>query len=88
MTLQIDNAYVYACQYSKTGDDQLIVGMAVRNEIRIFDKTITYVPSWSISNFERAVYSLDWGNKGRKVAFGGGSGKAYVFKYATSVEKE
>ena len=79
---------MYACQYSKTGDDQIIVGMAVRNEIRIFDKNITYVPSWSISGFERAIYTLDWGNKGRKVAFGGGSGKVYVFKYTTSTEKD
>lgn len=84
--VKVDNAYVYTCQYSKTGDDQIIAGMAIRKEIRIFDRNITYVPSWSISAFERAIYTLDWGNKGRKVAFGGGAGKAYVFKYTTSTE--
>jgi WD40 repeat protein len=79
---------VYAAQFSKTGEDQIIAGMAVRNEIRIWDRNITYLPSWSVSKFDRAVYTLDWGNKGKKVAFGGGSGKAFVFKYLTGIEKD
>lgn len=84
----VENAYVYACQYSKTGEDQIIAGMAVRNEIRIFDRNITYAPSWSVGGFARAVYTLDWGNKGKKLAFGGGGGKAYVFKFAMPGDKD
>lgn len=78
---------MYACQFSKTGDDQIIAGMAVRNEIRIFDRNITYTPSWAVSKFDRAIYTLDWGNKGKKVAFGGGSGRAYVFKYLAGYDR-
>lgn len=62
--------------------------MAVRNEIRVFDRNITYTPSWSVSGFERAVYTLDWGNKGKKVAFGGGGGKAFVFKFTGVMDKD
>ena len=85
---EAENAYVYACQFSKFGEDQIIAGMAVRNEIRVWDRNLTYNPSWSICNFERAVYTLDWGNKGKKLAFGGGSGNVYVFKYALPTDKD
>lgn len=83
-----ENAYIYACQYSKLGEDQVITGMAVRNEIRIFDRNIMYVPTWSISGFDRAIYTLDWGNKGKKIAFGGGAGKAYVFKFMAPSDRD
>lgn len=79
---------MYACQYSKLGEDQIVCGMAVRNEIRIFDRNITYTPIWSVAGFERAVYSLDWGNKGKKVAFGGGGGRAFVFKLGGSSDRD
>lgn len=79
---------MYACQYSKTGDDQIIAGMAVRNEIRVFDRNLTYSPSWAISGFDRAIYTLDWGNKGKRVAFGGGAGKVFIFKLVSPTDKE
>ena len=62
--------------------------MAVRNEIRVWDRNITYNPSAAIGDFERAVFTLDWGNKGRKIAFGGGSCKVFVFKFALPTDKE
>jgi hypothetical protein len=60
--------------------------MAVRNEIRVYDRNLTYTPSWCFSGFERAIYALDGGNKGKKIVTGGGDGRVFVFKSLSTGE--
>jgi hypothetical protein len=57
-----------------------LAGAAVRNDIQIFSRNITYKPSWTINNFSRAIYSIDWGNRGGYMALGGGDSKCYILE--------
>jgi len=64
-----------------------VAGVSMRNEIQLFDRDIIYKPSYTLCNFKRGIYTLDWGNKGNMIAFGGGDGKLQLINYGMSNEK-
>jgi len=53
----------------------------MRNEIQLFDRDIIYKPSYTLTNFRKGIYTLDWGNKGNMIAFGGGDCKLQLINY-------
>lgn len=49
---KIINAYIYQCQFSKgPGEDQILAGCSVLNEVQVYGRNITYSPLWTVNRF-------------------------------------
>jgi COMPASS component SWD3 len=76
--INLENAYIYGCQFSKRDNESILAGCSNLNEVRIFDRMNNNKPVVKIHDMKRAVYSVDWANTSDMFAFCGGDGRAHV----------
>lgn len=74
----IESAYVYACQFSKKNDDDIIAGCSNLNEVKLFDRTANYREYGKISGVDKGVFSVDFANNSETFSFCGGDGRVHV----------
>eukprot|EP00824_Muranothrix_gubernata_P008875 TRINITY_DN21442_c0_g1_i1.p1 TRINITY_DN21442_c0_g1~~TRINITY_DN21442_c0_g1_i1.p1 ORF type:complete len:348 (-),score=56.91 TRINITY_DN21442_c0_g1_i1:85-1128(-) len=75
----VDKCLLYAAQFSKEGQAELIVaGGSGANEAKVFDRA-TGQCIGTVDGLPRAVYSADFSHDGKVVAIGGGDGSLRVF---------
>lgn len=71
---------VYCCQFAHgSEDDTIIAGCTGRNEVKVFEKGLSYKPSWSIDKLKKGVYTLDLDWTNSNLVFGGSGAMAYWF---------
>lgn len=74
------NAMIYGAQFNKLGGNAILVGSTGNNEVRIYENDGQYRPQGIVSNLVKGCYSVDYGNKSKIFAFGGGDGVIYVIQ--------
>lgn len=73
----IDNAYVYSCQFSKANDDTILAGCSNLNEVKVFDRKRDNKSFGKVSNLSKGVYSVDYANNLDLFGFCGGDGRIH-----------
>lgn len=74
------NALIYGAQFNKLNGNSILVGSTGNNEVRIFENEGEYKPLGIVNNLVKGCYSVDFGNKNKIFAFGGGDGVIYVIQ--------
>lgn len=74
--------YIYAAQFSKNdkinGNETILAGSSGSNEVKLFDCNNGYRTICNITGFEKACYTVDYGNISNIFAFSGADGVIYV----------
>lgn len=76
-----DTCHVYSLQIAKTGPALLLAGGSRNNEARFFEFTGRNRPVAGVSNFEKAVYSVDFANSSQTAVLACGDGCIRIFTY-------
>ena len=76
--LNIENAYIYSCEFSKANNDTIVAGCSNLNQVKVFDRKNENQPFGKISNLSKGVYSVDYANKMDLFGFCGGDGRIHV----------
>lgn len=74
----VETAYIYACQFSKINDEDIIAGCSNLNEVKVFDRKAGNRDFGRISHLERGVYSVDFANTLNMFSFCGGDGRVHI----------
>ena len=74
----IENAYIYACQFSRNNNDTILAGCSNLNEVKAFDRKDPTKVVGKITNLSKGVYSVDYANNMDLFAFCGGDGRAHT----------
>merc|ERR1712196_619917 len=75
---QMNDAFVYSCGFSRSGDDFIVAAAIGRNEMQLFEKDLVYKPTWTIKGLKHGLYSCDVSPKGDGIAFGGADQHIYI----------
>jgi COMPASS component SWD3 len=75
---QVENAYVYSCQFSKSNDDTITAGCSNLNEVKVFDRKNENKSFGKVSHLTKGVYSVDYANGLDMFGFCGGDGRTHV----------
>ncbi|KAM3132220.1 hypothetical protein pb186bvf_015680 [Paramecium bursaria] len=79
----LNDYYIYSCQFSKINPDTIMAGSSGRQELKIFDTQNGYQPCVYVEDIQEGIYAVDYGNKTNRLAFGGGEGVVYVCSLVT-----
>lgn len=74
----VENAYIYSCQFSRANNDTILAGSSKLNEVRIFDRKNGNKNIAKITHFSKGVYSVDYAHTMDLFAFCGGEGRVHV----------
>lgn len=80
----VETAYVYACQFSKTNDEDIVAGCSNLNQVKVYDRTNGNRDFGTISNIEKGVFSVDFANGSDTFCFCGGDGRVHVTQITKS----
>lgn len=75
---QSEGSYVYSAQFPKKGSEFIVAGSTGVNEAKLFDVKNGYKPIAKLGDLKKGIFTVDWANKGGKIALAGGEGVVYV----------
>jgi len=84
----VENAYVYSCQFSKKDDNTILAGSSNLNEVRLFDRTQDNKNFAKINDIGKGIYSVDFGNNNDLFSFCGGDGYVHVFQILKNLKED
>jgi WD40 repeat protein len=73
-----ENADVYSLCYSKRKEDFFVAGSINTGELQLFEKNIIYNPTWTLSDIDGGVTSLDLSPRDDMLAFSTGNKRFHI----------
>jgi len=72
-----ETAFVYTCQFSKNGKEEIVAGCSNLNEVKVFDRTAEHREIGKLS-MDKAVFNVDFANNRDMFSSCGADGRVHI----------